>query len=257
MNKEEFLNNLSKYEITADLSTEDAIDMIGTIIDLSYDFQIQEGIEKAFALISEIRCRELLEIQQGIIFYFEANAWENKRRIINSCDDDNWHWERTEYEKTIINLRMAANKLKNHLKDDYSKLRYCQILTNLGNQLDFLGRVICSIDYYENALKVNSNHNMSVGNLGICLYTYAMLLYDKGHSLVLFSFSKKYLLQALKGQLEFGAKEYFEKYLNFLEKVLPGNYILPNLEEYDLGDSDEKAYRLWVLENKLFLKSSK
>ncbi len=122
-------NSLMSLEDLARLTTEEALEHIGRLIDISLDVRKTQGMKHAIELSEELQKRNLTAAQLATSHYFLANAWAGLRELSGS--NRSWGWKQEEMEKAIIHLRMALHGI-DALPDE----RACQILTNLGNLMD-------------------------------------------------------------------------------------------------------------------------
>lgn len=143
------------------MSDADAIVCVGTLIDLAGDARSARGIQRAFGMLKEIERRNLTPTQQAILHYFRANAWDCKRHMAATSGPG--QWEQPEQQEQILALFMARNH------EGFAKLhkvRRCQILTNLGNEFNHVGRFIEAIELWDQALGILPNFAMAHGNRG-------------------------------------------------------------------------------------------
>ena len=234
------------------LTTDAALEHIGLLIDLSLDLRQTDGLNHAIKLSKELQKRRLTAGQLATSHYFLGNSWANLRALLRS-GNDLWEWEQKEMENEISHLRRALHK------DEISELpveRSCQILTNLGNLMDIVGRFIEAIEYWDKALAKLPSFAMARGNRGIGLAHYAHALYDKGHALIFLKYSYADLKTALLSELHEDARKDFDKYRmriesKYTKEVLDKDF---NMNSFSLGASEQESrYRRWCLENGLFL----
>ena len=246
-------SSLISLENLKGLSNETALARIGQLTDLSLDLQKIDGLEHAIKLSKELQKRRLSSGQKATLHYFLANGWANLR-VLSLSEKDQWDWEQEEIEQEIINLRKALRekglqKLPVH--------RTCQILTNMGNILDQVGRFVEAIEYWERALKRLPSFAMARGNKGICLITYASVLYDQGHRSIFLKYAHSDLKEAISSsELHEGARKEFDRKLVWIESILSPEFIEKDLDlrRFSLGASDQEIrYRQWCLDNHLFL----
>jgi len=244
--------SLISLENLKDLANETALESIGQLIDLSLDLQKTNGLKHAINLSEELQKRPLSNRQLAMSHYFLANAWANLRTLLRT-DKDQWDWEQEEMEKEIIHLRMALHENRLYELPD---VRVCQILTNLGNLLDYAGRFVEAIEYWDRALKRSSSFAMARGNRGLGLINYAKALYDPGHRSIFLQHAHRDLKTALLSELHKHARKEFRRNLVWIESVLPPEFIKKNLDSdiFSAGASEQEIrYRQWCLENRLFL----
>lgn len=232
------------------LTTEEALEHIGRLIDISLDVRKTQGIEHAIELSEELQKRNLTAAQLATSHYFLANAWAGLRELSGS--NRSWGWEQEEMEKEIIHLRMALHGL-DALPDE----RACQILTNLGNHMDHIGRFVDAIEYWDGALDKLPSFSMARGNRGYGLTCYARALYDPGHAGMFLKCAHADLKTALlPSELYEDAKYGFDVCRMRIESVLPPEFIETDvdMDDFSLGKSEQEIrYRKWCLENRLFL----
>jgi hypothetical protein len=119
------------------MDAEAALNHVGRLIDLAFVLKRIEATDRAIKLAEGIGQRTLSPTQSAILNYYLSNAWANGRQLRPSGAHDDWKWEQPQIEKQIIYLRRAyASKAF----PDLDALRRCQILTNLGNLLNTVGR---------------------------------------------------------------------------------------------------------------------
>lgn len=106
------------------------------------------------------------------------------------------------------------------------------LLTNYANILDHCGRKISAIRYYRKALEINPNFKMAIGNVGVALLYYSMIVHDLGHRDYLNHFAYRYLKLALEdtnNEVHSKAQKHFQRIISgydaqyvteFLEKPL-------------------------------------
>jgi tetratricopeptide (TPR) repeat protein len=234
-------------------STEKALELMGQLIDLSLDLKQIEGLNHAARLLEELEKRQMISEQKVILYYFMGNAWANLRQLSSVGDNNIWSWEQPEVEKEIIYFRRA------YKEDGFKKVpkeQQCQILTNLANLLDHIGRFVEAIEYWNRALDILPSFAMALGNRGIAYFHYADALYDEGHKAILRKFAHVDLKKARKSQIHESAKKIFEKYLLLIETILSQEYLDKDFDLYNfsLGKSKKEIhYRQWCLKNRLFL----
>ena len=125
----------------AGLPNQEALQHIGLLIDASSDAQSSQGTDRAFEMLDQIQSRSLPQDVAALAHYFRANAWESRR--LSRTDRDAWTWEQPEAQEQILDLRRAINHAGFAQLDS---IRQCQILTNLANQLNTIGRFVEAVD---------------------------------------------------------------------------------------------------------------
>lgn len=240
-----------------ELSSTDALDFIGNLIDGATDkvlpLQARQALEYCDAL------EKRLDATQGVeLDYFRANAWSVLRHAKHRDESTVWEWDQPEILNEIFYLRSAVQATAFSSLD---ALRQCQILVNLGNILNHIGRPIEAIEHWNRALRLMPRFAMALGNLGFGLDNYAKYLYDRGHQVLVLV--KAY--DFLKSVSEPGAIWDSEDYERIAESMLNKAEAIEahvdfsrvehvSLHEHSLGRSKmERKYRIWALDNGLFL----
>ena len=256
---EEIFNQIISVERIDDFGetdTDKVLYKIGLLIDVSGDLGKPEGIRLAIKLLDELRDnKKIVKEQLAMSHYFSGCAWSSLKELTRKDSQSAWDWEQEEIEKEVSHLRKALN---NDHFTDLPKIRQCQILTNLGNAFNRIGRFVEAIEYYDRAIEVSQNFGMSLGNKGICLFNYANYQYDKTIFDALYHHSHKILNDAIKQPLE-GDEKTKEVFLKFVKKI--ETHILEKLLNEDTaidmidlkGSQEEATYRTWCLKNRLFL----
>lgn len=252
-NPEATYKSLISVENLKDFPTERALSHIGRLTDISLDTEKIEGLKLAIKLSEELQKRHLTTGQLATSHYFLANAWASLRTLLRVGSDRSWEWEQKEIEKEIIHLRRALHKDGLHELPDE---RVCQILTNLGNLMDYIGRFVEAVEYWDRALAKLPSFPMARGNRGYGLTQYARALYDPGHAEVFLKYAHTDLSTAILSELHEDARKSFDKYLTEIEAVLPPEFLDKDvdLHGFSIGASEQEIlYRKWCLENRLFL----
>ena len=148
---------------TVDLVPEQLLEYMGVLVDLSFDLKRKEGLELAIKWGDQIEKRGLDQANLVLFHYFRANAWSCLWNILVHFEKkySGWDWEQEEAEKEIFYLRSALIESAFTNLDPY---RQCQILTNLGNTYDTIGRFVEAQEYWGRALAINPQFGMALGN---------------------------------------------------------------------------------------------
>jgi len=231
----------------------DALDRLGILIDSSFDQGNAAALRQALRASEALATRQLSTEQALLLDYFTANAWANIRVLSRSGSEDVWDWEQEEFEKEVLHLRRA---LASSAFGGLPKVRQCQVLTNLANALNQVGRFVEAMEYWDRALEVDSAFGMAHGNRGCGLTTYAHSLYDDGHQLLFLKYARRSLKAAIDSPIHEEARPTFQKAIGAIEAIVSKDAlssedprIAPNPKKTD----QEIAYRKWCLANRLFL----
>lgn len=235
-----------------DILPQKAIDISGSLIDVSYYLKKEDGLRKALVFLETISNNESLKDEgKGVVYYFFGNAYSDLDSI-QTKSKNSFEWINENKEKAIYYYRKALTK-------KLDKSRISQILINLANHYDYFGRFVKSIDLYEQSISDNTTNYekfMGYGNKGIALLYYSYILYDKGHKTYFQFFAYQNLKKALSlNNINTKERKRFKGYYDALKQTEINKikeYEL-KLNNFSLGESEEKDYRKWCLINKLFL----
>ncbi|WP_187287553.1 LA2681 family HEPN domain-containing protein [Methanolacinia petrolearia] len=249
---EKYLN----LDSLSELDDKTSLNIFGTLIDTSHFLDKLEGLLHALDFSEELLNREMNEENKSELHYYIANLWADLEEFKSTCIKSRWDWDQPEIKKVITNIRYSFRYgfLGDNTK--VSDSRRCEILTNYGNALSQIGRIIEAIEYYDKVLEINPNFSMANGAKGNNLFKYSRYLYDEGHKAYFLNLSYKMLKKAIEGDPYPQAKKNFQNTINILEKGCSKELLAENfdLNSYELGNSqDEIDYRNWVLNNRLFL----
>jgi HEPN superfamily protein len=252
------MDNESVQPNLTGLSDADALEQIGLLIDTSCDRQSQSGTDQALALLDEFGARRASPDLVALAHYYRANAWANREQVRKNPDV--WSWEQPECQEQTLELRRAVRH------DGFPQLtdvRQCQILVNLANQLDKIGRFIEAVEIYDRALSIEHRFGMARGNRGIALSHYAHALYDGGQTTFMLIAAHEALISAVPGNgALYENPHYKEATSAFMAKAqqIESHMDVQALrqsagtEEYGLGESEEEQhYRAWCLDHRLFM----
>lgn len=175
------------------------------------------------------------------------------------CADDPWAWEQPEAQAQIFELRRA---IRHEGFGQLHPVRQCQILTNLANQLNSMGRFIEAITLWDRVLKTNDHFAMAHGNRGIGLHSYANALYDAGHAGLMQVAAYDSLSAATASAAVYdsvgheAARAHFEKLREVIARHVDINATRQaiDVDRHSLGETaEERDYRSWCLRERLFI----
>lgn len=242
-----------------DEEDEEALERIGMLIDRANDHADTSLADQALTLADVLEARGLPDASLALLDYFRANAWACRAAERAATRDGRWEWEQPEMRQQLYLLRRALN---NAAFDDLHPLHGCQILTNLANQLDTLGRFVEARALWTRALSVEARFWMARGNRGVGLIHYADALYDRGHASVLALHAHDDLTRTVEligiypllGDPALASL--FEDHASRIARSVDLDAVRADHDPDDrhLGDTpDERSYRRWCLTNTLFL----
>lgn len=252
-------DRLRQLESLLGLEDARAFHYLACLIDLANRYHDPSSTDKALRWCEEIEKRPLSNSNEMLLAYYRANAWGVKATERHSDHMEAWRWEQPETINQILWLRKA----RLHPKfSTWDAVRRVQVLTNLSNQLDSLGRFVEAIPLWNEALEIKPRFGMARGNRGLALSNYARALFDPHHQAYFLASALRDLDLALSGEADFEgysdvkAKEQFQQRKRQISRLVNVDKLEEELKTSDqsLGVSDdENRYRAWVLRKGLFL----
>ena len=236
-----------------------AISKVGEFVDRGEDEQNSEFIDAAFSLAEHIRRGELTPTEAALLDYCVANAWAFRYAQRRVDPEAAWDFDQPEITEQVRLLRRAAYGPG---FAGLSTLNKCQILTNLGNQFDSLGRFIEARACWNAALVIDPNFWMAKANRGRALMSYGCALYDDGHLRVFAHHAHSELRDAtdlIEQHPQLGDSRLLGHFSTHADAIarqfdLSGIAASYRPDEGDMGETaDERDYRAWCLSHTLFL----
>lgn len=242
----------------AHVSNEEALKMLAKLIDLSSRADRAAGTTRALEWCEQLQNRELSSSQRALLSYFCSNAWANRQHYKHRDGTTAWTWEQPEIQQQILLLRSAVTRPG---FEELHPTRRCQILTNLANLLNTVGRFVEALEHWDRALGINPHFGMALGNRGYALERYGRALYNKADKAVFLREAHEALATALSPEANYeatydDAKAFFAKEKDRIETVVEVQKVprFIDLHPHELGSTDQEIrYRRWCLSNRLFL----
>lgn len=239
------------------MSDDKALDSVGTLIDLASDLGSKPAVIRAFEQLRLIERRDLTPANRVILHYFRANAWQAKRIVTNTPGPR--VWEQPDREKQIFELLRASYS---DGFNDLDPVRQCQILTNLGIQLNDVGRFIEAVELWDRALAILPNFAMALGSRGTGLKFYALASADRyDQEILLLHAERSFMATTAPGTLwdapyPLSTRRYFKERGREIADRLDLEAIARDFdpERTDLGrNRTERDYRDWCVKRRLFI----
>jgi hypothetical protein len=86
MDYKEYFNSLLATQTLESFTDDEALEIIGDLVDLSLDLQRNDGIDTALRLAEEFFDRNLTLEMRALTHYFLANAWSNRQKLGSVSD---------------------------------------------------------------------------------------------------------------------------------------------------------------------------
>lgn len=234
------------------------MDQLGALIDAAGVTQDLDLLLRCIEVIGT--CGELDDKRHGcMLHFFHANSlgW---LYIHRHTDDNALSWIQPDNTGQIYQLRSAiAHEGFAKHPDEFR----AQIHSNLGNAFNKTGRIHDALEQWRKALELDPMLAMAQGNMAGALFFYARNLYDVGHREWINIEGREQLRRAVAigvhGATFVEAADRFRRMLGAVELGLDQYGIERNpdctwMDNFSLGKSaQEKRYRRWCLDNRLFL----
>lgn len=234
------------------------IDQLGALVDAAGETKDLDLLLRCIEVIG--MCGELDDKRHGcMLHYFHANAlgW---MYIHRHTDDNALSWIQPDNTAQIYELRSAIAHAGFLLNP--AEFR-AQVHSNLGNAFNKTGRIHDALEHWRKALALDPTLAMAQGNMAGALFFYARNLYDVGDREWINIEGREQLRRAVAigvhGATFVEAADRFRRMLGAVELGLDqyGIERKPDftwMDNFSLGKSaQEKRYRRWCLDNRLFL----
>ncbi|WP_413828590.1 LA2681 family HEPN domain-containing protein [Methanobrevibacter sp. UBA412] len=233
--------------LNSEYGTKNAIS--GLLIDIGQLKKDEDKIIEGISIIQDLIKNYLKRLSNGEIenlYYNLANGYSALFKIKALKNRYYSYYKKdTELNQAIKYYKKALSFNSPHNPNEY---------INLGNSLDYEGRKIEALDYYEEALKFNLNYGLALINKGIALFFYYR-----------FSEKSSYLKEsydcfnkALEDKLSINNIQLTQEYINHINNMTSDKDLLkkpfnPKKIEIKTNNSFEKFLINFCLENKLYL----
>lgn len=228
------------------------------IDDLALRIDAASDVNDTVALESlDVECAELLEsegLPDALLHYFRSNVQDGLQSALNPRD---WAWRQPHRERQILYLRQARTVSS---FDTLSPFRRAQILTNLANQMSTLGRPIEALRLYEFVLMTNPRFAMALANRGLVRFSFARMVHDDGHRAILAAYACRDLERVVDPDLEWESAptkiiSLVKAKASEIRSAVDVDMVIAQTEMdgWPHGEGDAKAYRLRMLNRRLFL----
>ena len=251
------LDNLLRHKTLDGVESTQALKMLAELVNIAGQRENIAGLDLALAWSDELGQRALGSPHHLIILYFRANVWGHIGRVRSaSKDDEKWSWAQPELEEEMLLLRrVIASPSFSNLHRRYR----AQVLTNLGNVLSTIGRVVEAIELRDRVLKIIPRFGMALGTRAESLLAYGRVLQKTKDGL-------PFLRAAIRGFEDATSEQAFYESSGYEPVKKKWRAKRDNLVEWvnrhvpatdaPLGGSGEPtltSYREWCLEQRLYL----
>ena len=229
------------------------LQLTGILTNYSEDLAEKEGLDKAIELNKDLSTDDLADTHLAQRYYQLGSCYSARAAFDPDSDTQYTFFESDDSVNALAYLRASV---ASDFLDDLRVERVVKTYTDFANLLSRLGRVVEALNWYDEALKLDPDHAMSLGNRGQCKMEYGALLFTEGHN-PLFMHSAYNDLEASldnSDRLYPRAEQLFRGTKQQIERFSDERLAVDNNEEYELGESkQDEEYHEWVLENGLYL----
>jgi len=230
---------------------------VGLLIDIGIGLKNSDVVKKGVVAGEKLLKDPSYEDYEVTLYYNIGNGYmslyqleyERKRSVEQLVDNKNLQKAKDYFRKTIKRVDQCDFNLRK------------QLWTNYGNCLDTLGRVMEALYAYDEALKIDSNFPMAMGNKAIAMKFFADI--SGAYRVAMYTKSYQMLKLILKNKdlVKFGgfvAKKSFENEIQQIEKQFGNKSLLSKNLKHPKYDSSymnefEKFYIEFCSKHKLFL----
>ena len=191
----EYLMRLKSFD---ELDAEDIVVGLGILFEQGRALGETKFIKKGLEMGANIEFGDFF-LEQIQAFHFNmANGWSYLHGITGPKKHlEIEEFQTRELEQQIIHLRLALS-ISDELPADTRK---SEVLTNLGNLFNTIGRFSESLKYYREALEITPGFGQTLANYSNTVFGYARILYDGGQQTYFLKSAYEGLGDALKGKL--------------------------------------------------------
>ncbi|MBB4843164.1 tetratricopeptide (TPR) repeat protein [Paucibacter oligotrophus] len=253
------LESILALETLEDVEPTEALGAIALLVDYAMDTVDPEMTTRALGWADRLESRLTADTDLALLDYYRANAWANRHNEARQDCTRAWAWDQEPLQQQLLLLRRALNRVT---FEDLPSHVQCQILTNLGNQLSFVGRFIEARELWSRAVTTLPKFWMARFNRGNGLMAYARCLYDDGHRCALALSAHTDMTDAitdLDSHPHYGDPRLRRNFVAVASQIAEHVDLASFAAGYDaegssLGDdAGEQAYRKWCLDHCLFL----
>ncbi len=196
----------------------------------------------------------LTEDEKSIVYYYIGNIWSTIDGLHTIKTKDIWLFNRSEFEKAIINYRKCINL---NVSPEIENALFTKVYTNLGNSFSTAGRAILAVKYWNKSLVIDPEFAMALCNKAHGIKEYSGYLYENADRGFLLKKAYKIYKQSFdSGTIPKKSFDFFQSEFVMLKKSPYQKFFDAEFDfkPFPLGSmEDEKDYKKWILNNTLFL----
>ena len=193
--------------------------------------------------------------EAALLLYFRSNI---QAALQDLKYPKSWDWRQPHRERQILYLRRTR---KHPGFSSLHRVYKMQTATNLANSLNTLGRSFEALELYDEALTLEPQFAMAIGNRGLARQALAVSLYDQGHAKLILVAAYDDLVASNSPKAMWDtenpkARAWFKSHADQIAKRIDVEVIRKSvdLDASGLGRSRaEKTYRSWCLQRRLFV----
>ena len=119
-------------------------------------------------------------VERVLLLYYQSNTYSAIISTKASASSALWDWEQSDAIQNVLLLRRAISEPSFRA---INPIRACQILTNLANRLDTLGRPLAANELWLKVVETEPYFAKALASRAQAISSYATTLYDRGHEI--------------------------------------------------------------------------
>lgn len=226
------------------------VESAGQLIDLASENSDKMSIKFSIEKLGKNESR-INKIENKCLFhYYLSVAYGDLHRLDIAQTEQDWEWEQEIIGNEVKNLRLALSFVTTQTDE---KL-HSNILTNLGNRLNNLGRFILAFDFWNKAYKMDKGTGMPQINIGNNLMLYALhYISQPKYQVAYIQLAHQFLKSGLQ---KFVYEQYRDDVLARVQAIEKnyGQYLEYKFLREDFEENtNEKDYLEWCIKHELCL----
>ncbi len=241
-----------KHIISDENITEDEfIKNIGKFIDLSASLILVNEIDFAIELLKKHKNKINIQGNKCLYHYYFSVAYNEKHKMEIANTEKDWSWEQETIENELQNLRLAYEQINDKTPNEIKS----NILTNLANRFNNIGRFINAHDFWNKAIETEKTSGMPLINKGNALMYYGLNyiiepIYQYAYLQLGYQYLKNGLQKNIYSDIEHEVIQKIKSIENNYKKVLNYKFELSDFKNSEIKDTE---YATWIIDNELFL----
>ncbi len=228
------------------------IENIGKFIDLSAELNLQTEIEFAIQLLKKHKPKILKKVNKCLFHYFFSVACGDMHRMTITNTKIDWEWKQDLIENELQNLRLSYELINNKIPKQIKS----NILTNLANRFNNIGRFINAFDFWNKAIENDKDTGMPLVNKGNALMYYGLnIIQEPKYKYAFIQLAYQYLKSGSNKLIYSIHRNEIEQKIRHIEKLYLDiiDYKFNPLDFTNNEIISNTEYIKWGVNNELFL----